>query len=140
MSTTPPVARAVAGPTPAREPSRAIFIVDDDEAVRDSLQLLLQTEGFEAFGFGSCTEALDTLQDIKPACLVLDLHLPKMSGLELLRELRARHIVLPVVLITGHLDRKTRAQAIASGVDVVLQKPLSGSDLLDAIRRARHPG
>jgi two-component system response regulator FixJ len=118
------------------EATSGIFVVDDDEAVRDSLQLLLEAEGFEAFAFESGAAALAALDRSRPACLVLDLHMPGINGIELLEALAARDIQLPVVLITGHIDRKTRRRAAASGANVVLAKPLADAELVDAIRHA----
>ena len=114
----------------------AVFIVDDDEAVRDSLELLLQSEGFETLGFASCAAALTAIDVCRPACLVLDLHLPGTGGLELLNALVARGVRLPVVMITGRIGRETRARALASGADVVLGKPLDHAELVGAIRQA----
>jgi len=116
--------------------SRAIFIVDDDDAVRDSLQMLLESEGFKVVGFESCAAALAAIERSRPACLLLDLHLPGVGGLEMLAELAARGLHLPVVMMSGRIDRKTRQIAVASGAKAVLEKPLDDQDLLQAIRRA----
>jgi FixJ family two-component response regulator len=82
---------------------------------------------------------LDALRDQVPACLILDLHLPTSGGLELLRELRTRNIALPVVLISGHINRKTRERVLALGVEVILEKPLNSVRLLDEVRRVCGP-
>jgi len=117
--------------------SRVIFIVDDDEAVRDSLQLLLESEGFEVVGFDTCAAALAVIERMLPGCLLLDLHLPVSGGLDLLADLATRDIHLPVVMITGRIDRQTKQRAVASGAHEVLEKPLDDRELLQAIRRAK---
>ncbi len=121
----------------AAEPPAAVFVVDDDEAVRDSLQLQLDVAGFEAFAFATGAEALGALERRRPACLVVDLHMPVVGGLELVRELAARNLHLPIVMMSGHIDRATRQRALGAGVQVVLHKPFSDDELIDAIGRAR---
>lgn len=122
---------------PAPAPTAGtVFVVDDDEAVRDSLLFLLAAEGFNTAGFDNCPSALAAIAEASPDCLVLDLHLPGMNGVELLHNLALRKIALPTVMITGRIDRKNRLQAIASGADVVLNKPLDLAELLAAVHRA----
>jgi FixJ family two-component response regulator len=121
-------------------PGAPIFVIDDDEAVRDSLQLLLAAEGFQAVGFGSGTAALAEIERARPACLVVDLHMPVVSGLELIGALAARDIRLPVVMISGRVDRRIRQRAVAAGVHVVLEKPFADAQLLEAISQARLAG
>jgi FixJ family two-component response regulator len=124
------------GPDSVNGPSsRAIYIVDDDDAVRDSLQMLLETEGFEVVGFECCAAGLTAIERSRPACLLLDLHLPGVGGLEMLAELAARGLDLPVVMISGRIDRRTRQIAVASGAKAVLEKPLDDEELMQAIRR-----
>jgi two-component system response regulator FixJ len=124
------------GPDSVNGPSsRAIYIVDDDDAVRDSLQMLLETEGFEVVGFESCAAALSAIERSHPACLLLDLHLPGVGGLDMLAELAARGLHIPVVMISGRIDRRTRQIAVASGAKAVLEKPLDDEELMQAIRR-----
>ncbi|MBI3512462.1 MAG: response regulator [Proteobacteria bacterium] len=137
-----PYLRAMDAPDRAGSPATAapaavVFVVDDDEAVRDSLQLLLQSEGFEVVGFASCAAALAAIDAARPTCLLLDLHLPGAGGLELLAMLAARDIRVPVVMITGRIDRETRLRALASGADAVLEKPLDHAALVGAIERVR---
>src|SRR4051794_18183176 len=117
------------------EQPRTIFIVDDDDAVRDSLLVLLHSEGYAAVGFDSCAAALAAIERAAPACLILDLHLPRSGGLELLEALAIRAIVLPTLLISGHIDRPTRQRALRSGADAVLEKPLVDDDLIATIQR-----
>jgi two-component system response regulator FixJ len=137
MNTRHAAASALARRRPADRPSRAIFVVDDDEAVRDSLQLLLEADGFEVASFASGAAALAALERARPACLVLDVSMPGMGGLELLDTLAARDIQLPVVMISGNVDRRTRQRALKSGANVVLDKPLSDAELIEAIRDAQ---
>lgn len=127
------VARNLDRPAP---PGRTVFVVEDDDAVRDSLLMLLTAEGFDATGFDTCTAALAAIAQTRPDCLILDFHVPGMNGAELIQALAARRLAVPVVMITGRIDRKNRLQAIASGADVVLHKPLDHTDLLAAVRRA----
>lgn len=113
-----------------------VFVVDDDEAVRDSLLMVLAAEGFSTTGFDNCPAALAAITSQSPDCVVLDLHFPGMSGAELIRVLTARRTAVPVVMITGHIDRKSRLAATTSGADVVLQKPLVPAELIAAVHRA----
>jgi FixJ family two-component response regulator len=111
-----------------------VYVVDDDEAVRDSLQTLLQSEGIAAHGFATSVAALAAIEACRPACLVLDLHLPGVSGLDLLRMLGARGFDVPVVMISGRIDRGARTRALASGAAALLHKPLDHAELVGAIR------
>jgi FixJ family two-component response regulator len=122
----------------AREPdSTAIFVVDDDEAVRDSLQLLLAMQGLDATGFACGASALAAIERARPSCLVVDLRMPGIDGLGLLAALAARDIRLPVVLIGGRIGRADRQRALGAGVDVILQKPFADGELVKAIRCAQ---
>ena len=114
--------------------SAPVYVVDDDEAVRDSLQTLLDSEGIDACSFGSSAAALAAIEATRPACLVLDLHLPGVSGLDLLRTLGARGLDVPVVMISGRIDRGAHTRALASGAAAVLRKPLDHAELVGAIR------
>jgi two-component system, LuxR family, response regulator FixJ len=113
-----------------------IFIVDDDAAVRDSLRLLLECEGFEAREFASARQFLDTRPKSSGGCLILDVHMPGMSGLELLEMLRRRGDTLPVVLITGRPDAATQNRAKAAGALAVIEKPHGPKELVDLVRLA----
>jgi FixJ family two-component response regulator len=112
-----------------------IFIVDDDHATRDSLRLLLETEGFEAQEFAAGRPFLDAARPVRGDCLILDVNMPGMSGLEVLEELRRRGDRLPVIIITGHSDPATRRRAAAGGALAVIEKPHQ-ADLLLALLRA----
>jgi FixJ family two-component response regulator len=113
-----------------------VFVVDDDEAVRDSLGMLLESVGFEVRLFGAAPELLAALDGASPGCLVLDVRLPGMSGLELQKELEARGIELPIVFITGHGDVPMAVRAMRRGAVGFLEKPYKEQDLLDAVSTA----
>jgi two-component system response regulator FixJ len=128
-----PAARLDCDPVAATAPTA--FVIDDDEAVRDSLQLLLEADGFDVAAFPSGAAALAVLETARPACLVLDLHMPGSSGLDLLHALAVRPVRIPVVVISGRIDRATKQRALAAGAGIVLEKPLAGAELIEAIRR-----
>jgi len=111
-----------------------ILIVDDDEAVRDSLSVMLSLAGFDVFTFKSCAELLTLLADKTPDCLVVDVHMPEMNGLELVARLNAMGVAVPVVLISGNMDTATEAQARALDVMHILRKPFPGAVLIDTVK------
>lgn len=116
--------------------TRVVYVVDDDEAVRDSLNLLLESYGMNVKGFGSATDFLSSPYDEHRGCLVLDVHMPGMNGLELLDVLKGRRSQLPVILITGRGDTALRERAKQAGAFAVFDKPVDGDALLDAIDTA----
>jgi two-component system response regulator FixJ len=134
------IASLATGSSQLRPSSAPVFVVDDDAAVLDSLQSLLDAEGFAVAGFESGATALPAIARDPPACLVLDLHMPVLGGLELMDQLAARGIRLPVVVITGRFDRKTTQRALAAGASAVLRKPFDHGELVDAIDRALATG
>jgi two-component system response regulator FixJ len=113
-----------------------VHLVDDDEAVRDSLKILLESYGMTVFDHGSAEEFLNSGAARAGGCLVLDLHLPVIGGLDLIRILRQRRNDVPMVLITGRSDNETRARAMEAGAFAFLEKPVSEEALLGAIRTA----
>jgi FixJ family two-component response regulator len=113
-----------------------VFIVDDDEAVRGSLKLLLKTLGLPAQVYGSAQEFLSAFDAQRSGCLVLDIRMPGMSGLELQEELNARGALLPIIFITGHGDVPMAVEAMQRGAMDFLQKPFRDQDLLDRINKA----
>ena len=117
-------------------PEATVFIVDDDEAVRSSMKLLLKTLGLTAQAFASAQEFLATFDKGRPGCLVLDIRMPGMSGLELQEELNARDAMLPIIFITGHGDVPMAVEAMQHGAMDFLQKPFRDQDLLDRITKA----
>lgn len=113
-----------------------VFVVDDDEAVRDSLKLLLKSLGLSAETCGSAQEFLATFDSRRAGCLVLDIRMPGMSGLELQEELNGRGAMLPIIFITGHGDVPMAVEAMQRGAMDFLQKPFRDQDLIDRINKA----
>lgn len=117
-----------------------IYVVDDDTAVQDSLRVLLESANHSVKTFGSGLEFLEANQVNSGGCLVLDLDLPVMSGLQVFEELVARDSGMPVILITGRADKATRERCLGNGAVVVLEKPIRDDHLLEAIGRALSRG
>ncbi len=113
-----------------------VTIVDDDEAVRSALRLLLRSVGLAARTFGSAEEFLAQFDPAQPGCLVLDVRMPGLNGLELQERLNLQGAVTPVIFITGHGDVPMAVEALQHGAFDFLQKPFRDQDLLDRIRRA----
>ena len=113
-----------------------IFIVDDDAAVRDALKLLLRSVGQAVETFGSAQEFLDAYSEDRPGCLVLDIRMPGMSGLELQQKLNEKHSILPIIFITGHGDVPMAVEAMQAGAVDFIQKPVRDQDLIDRINQA----
>jgi FixJ family two-component response regulator len=113
-----------------------IFIVDDDAAVRDALKLLLRSVGQAVEAYGSAQEFLDAYSEDRPGCLVLDIRMPGMSGLELQQKLNERHSILPIIFITGHGDVPMAVEAMQAGAVDFIQKPFRDQDLIDRINQA----
>jgi two-component system response regulator FixJ len=119
-----------------REPAATIYIVDDDEGVRNSLRFLLKSVGHVCQTLASANEFLETYQPKQPGCLILDVRMPGMSGLELQQQLNLRGAIIPVIFITGHGDVPMAVEAMQHGASDFLQKPFRDQDLLDRIQRA----
>lgn len=117
-----------------------IFIVEDDDGVRDSLRLLLECEGFIAQEFASARQFLDAGRPGDGDCLILDVHMPGMSGLDLLERLRRRGDMLAVIVISGRPDTATRNRAQAAGAIAMVEKPYGPEELIDLVRLALDPG
>ncbi len=113
-----------------------VFVVDDDAAVRDSLRRLLMSVGFKVEVFPSARAFLEARRPDMPGCLVLDVRLPGLSGLDLQRELAATDTELPIVFLTGHGDIPMSVRAMKAGAVEFLTKPFREQELLDAIRTA----
>ncbi|HXP76499.1 MAG TPA: response regulator [Stellaceae bacterium] len=110
-----------------------IYIVDDDDAVRDSLRLLLEAHGMSVEGFGSTADFATAYRQHPRACLILDLHLPVMGGLDFLASRAKDGLGLPVIIVTGRADEATRERAFELGAVAYLEKPVDDRDLLSAI-------
>jgi FixJ family two-component response regulator len=119
-----------------KERSPIVFIVDDDEAVRSSLRLLLKSVGLVPNALGSAREFLEKYDPAQPGCLVLDVRMPEMSGLELQEQLNRQGAVIPVIFITGHGDVPMAVEAMQAGAFDFLQKPFRDQDLIDRIQKA----
>jgi len=113
-----------------------IFVVDDDLAVRDALKLLLRSVGQAVETFGSAQEFLDGYSEDRAGCLVLDIRMPGMSGLELQQKLNEKHSILPIIFITGHGDVPMAVEAMQAGAVDFIQKPFRDQDLIDRINQA----
>ncbi|MDQ2639620.1 MAG: response regulator transcription factor [Pseudomonadota bacterium] len=113
-----------------------VFVVDDDAGVRSSIRLLLKSAGIPATPMGSAQEFLAAFDPAQPGCLVLDIRMPGMSGLELQQELNRRGAMLPVLFITGHGDVPMAVEAMQHGAFDFLQKPFRDQDLIDRIQKA----
>ncbi|MGA2695189.1 MAG: response regulator [Terriglobales bacterium] len=113
-----------------------VFIVDDDISVRESLELLIRDENWKPETFASAQEFLDYPRKRVPSCLVLDLSLPGLDGLELQKQLGSEHIGMPIIFITGHGDVPQSVQAMKAGALEFLTKPIDNDALISAIRNA----
>lgn len=116
-----------------------IYVVDDDSAVRDSLSVLLESHGFNVSEHASGNAFLEAFRDGSPGCIVLDMNMPGLSGLQVLEALRGRRDSIPVIVITGRGDPVLRARLIEAGALVVFDKPVEADELVDAVETAlRH--
>jgi FixJ family two-component response regulator len=113
-----------------------VFIVDDDVSVRESLELLVRCENWRPETFASAQEFLNHPRTLVPSCLVLDLSLPGLNGLDLQKQLAAEHIDMPIIFITGHGDVPKSVQAMKAGALEFLTKPLDNNALVSAICNA----
>lgn len=118
------------------EQQELVYIVDDDRAVRDSLSLLLNSIGISNQTFDSATDFLASFEPNRIACLVADIRMPVMSGLELQQKLNARKVAIPIIFITGHGDVPMAVNAMKDGAIDFLTKPFRDQDLLDRVRAA----
>ena len=123
--------------------SISVYVVDDDEAVRDSLAVLLELEGFLVKVFPTPVEFLNAMEmcyirHSDPKCLLLDLHMPGKGGHELLEQVIARKFRIPVVVMTGNADKNSRDRAMKSGAVAFLEKPVDADILIETIKIAQH--
>jgi len=118
------------------EPTAVVFVVDDDASVRAALGSLLRSVGLDVRLFASAQEFLSEPLGDAPACIVLDVRLPGMSGLDLQGELARRDPALPIIVITGHGDIPMTVRAMRAGAVEFLPKPFRDQDLLDAVQQA----
>jgi two-component system response regulator FixJ len=113
-----------------------VFVVDDNDAFRNTLVLLFETMDIEAKGYASAKEFLNDYDPGQQGCLVLDIRMPEMSGLELQKELCEKQNLLPVIIITGHADVPMAIEAMKMGAFDFIEKPFRDQVLLDSVNRA----
>jgi FixJ family two-component response regulator len=116
--------------------SRSVAVVDDDELMRGALQGLLEQAGFEARAFASAEEFLESNELHHVSCLIADIRMPGMSGLDLQARLNADEIRIPIIFITAHGNERVRMQALRSGAVELLAKPFDSEVLLETVRAA----
>lgn len=119
-----------------QESSQQVFIVDDDTSVRESLSLLLSMRGLSTQSFGSAEDFLEAFQPSWRGCLVLDIRMPGMSGLELQQHLQQRGCTLPIIIVTGHGDVAAARQAFKARAFDFIEKPWSVDQLAESIQQA----
>src|SRR6266436_9827535 len=117
-----------------------VFVIDDDPSFRDSVELLIRSAGFETCAFGAANEFLASQMPDTPACIVLDVHLPGLSRLELQQELGKRGIFAPIIFITGQGSIPMSVRAMKAGAIEFLSKPFRDADLLNAVDQAINRG
>lgn len=115
---------------------KTVFIVDDDDSVRESLSVLLRAKKYAAPAFASAEAFLAGYQPASAACAIVDLRLPGMDGLALLEQFRARGIHLPTIMVTGHGDVPLAVRAMKAGAVDFIEKPYTNTHLIEAIERA----
>jgi FixJ family two-component response regulator len=119
-----------------KEADPIVFVVDDDPLIRDGLRSLIKSVGLHVETFGSSREFKQRMPSDAPGCLVLDVRLPGLSGLDLQRELKESNIHIPIIFMTGHGDIPMSVRAMKNGALEFLTKPVRSQDLLDAVQGA----
>jgi two-component system response regulator FixJ len=117
-------------------PPPAVHIIDDDEAVRDSLAVLLETHGFEVATFATARAFLEQAEHGIGGCVVTDVQMPEMNGLQLLRAFKAQNLHIPVLVVTARSGRTLADEATAHGAWTVIEKPFSPDAFIEAVRAA----
>ena len=113
---------------------RTVFVVDDDAAALDSLVMLLRSDGLNPSGFSSAIEFLEALSPDARGCIISDVRMPGMDGVQLIHALKARHCLMPVIVITGHADVTVAVQAMKAGAAEFVQKPFESELILRLVR------
>lgn len=113
-----------------------VYILDDDSGIRTSLSWLLESVGVRSVGFGDAIEFLNAFDERVPACLVLDVRMPEMSGFDVQDELNRRGAIIPLIFVTGHGDIPMSVRALQSGAIDFLEKPYNSQRILEKIQRA----
>jgi FixJ family two-component response regulator len=124
------------GSSPMATAESIVFVVDDDVSVRESLELLIQNEGWQAKTFASAQEFLNSPRAIVPSCLILDISLPGLNGLDLQKRIVVERADIPIIFITGYGDVPKTVQAMKAGAVEFLTKPFNDEVILTAIRQA----
>jgi len=119
-----------------KEQDPVVFVIDDDRMIREGLQSLIRSVGLRVETFASAHEFLNAKRPDVPACLVLDVRMPGLRGLDLQLKLRDGGIPIPIIFITGHGDIPMSVRAMKEGAHEFLTKPVRGQDLLDAVQKA----
>ena len=114
-----------------------VYVVDDDEAIRRSASFMLKTSGFRVRSFESGIELLKEVRSLEPGCILLDIRMPGMDGLDVQRALRNEGVALPVVIMTGHGDVNIAVQAMKAGAVDFIEKPFEKPTLLDALEQGQ---
>lgn len=122
--------------TESKEQEATVFYVDDDEAMCESIRFLMESVSLNIETFSSARKFLDSYDTTRPGCLLLDVRMPEMSGLELQEQLRKRKINIPIIFITGHGDVPMATRAMKAGAVEFLTKPFNDQTLLDSIQNA----
>jgi two-component system response regulator FixJ len=118
------------------QPDPIIYVIDDDDAVRESLEFLLKTAGIAVRGFDSAKAFLEILPQLRTGCIVTDVRMPDVTGIDLLRKVKEMKIDLPVIVITGHGDISLAVEAMKIGAVDFLEKPFDDDQLLASVRSA----
>jgi two-component system response regulator FixJ len=113
-----------------------VYVVDDEEAVRESMLLLLEAHGFPVRCFASAEEFLTEASSLEPGCVLSDMRMPGMSGIELVKKLRERYLNFPVIVMTAYGEVPLAARALRTGAVDFIEKPFPGSILIDAVLAA----
>ena len=118
------------------QPEPAIYVIDDDDAVRQSLEFLLKTAGYAVTGFESAKAFLKILPELRSGCILTDVRMPEMTGIDLLRHVKELGVDIPVIVITGHGDISLAVDAMKLGAVDFLEKPFDDDQLLAALKSA----
>ena len=120
--------------TPSQSPY--VYVVDDDRDVRRSLSFMLSASDIRSYPFGSGTDFLDSLTDLEPGCVLLDLRMPKMDGFDVMGALKERDVDWPIIVMTGHGEVQTAVRAMKLGAVDFIEKPFSENALLSSFENA----
>lgn len=120
--------------------SKLVYIVDDDDAVRDALSLLVESAGYEVEAFETAVSALESCRTGSPACIITDIRMPEMDGFEFQKKLSEGHVGTPVIVITGHGDVPLAVRAMKAGAADFIEKPFTDEAILSSIRSSIEPG